>query len=267
MTEELFLEQIRQGALQTFETYNILPSITAAQSILESNWGKSKLARECLNLFGIKADQSWQGDKKAYSTKEYDKNNKLIVVTAYFRKYQSYKDSLKDHGKFFHENPRYVNVLKAKDYREQARAIQTAGYATDPQYADKLIRLIEQNGLQKWDADVLGKRSTAQVDKSHIHKVRKGETLSEIAKKYNVTVSSIVQVNQIVDKNLIYPDQKLIVPISENKKEGKYYVVKKGDTLSEIAKKFNKTVDKLAMDNHISDIDQIKIGQKLFIED
>ncbi|MCI3028848.1 glucosaminidase domain-containing protein [Desemzia sp. C1] len=79
MTKELFLEQIRQGALQTFETYNILPSITAAQSILESNWGKSKLARECLNLFGIKADQSWQGDKKAYSTKEYDKNNKLIL--------------------------------------------------------------------------------------------------------------------------------------------------------------------------------------------
>lgn len=70
MSQITFLNLLHSGAISTFDKYGLFPSITAAQAILESNWGKSKLARECLNLFGIKADQSWQGDKKAYSTKE-----------------------------------------------------------------------------------------------------------------------------------------------------------------------------------------------------
>ena len=104
MDPSTFLNTIYPGAIQTFRFSGILPSITASQAILESDWGRSSLAQECHNLFGIKADPGWKGEKKAYITNEYDKEGNLYTVTAFFRKYDSYTDSLKDHGKFFQEN-------------------------------------------------------------------------------------------------------------------------------------------------------------------
>lgn len=101
MGQSNFLNSIRQGSFTTFYKYKILPSITAAQAILESDWGRSQLAKECKNLFGIKADNSWKGKKKVYQTKEYDKNGNILTIMAYFRKYKSYEDSLNDHGEFF----------------------------------------------------------------------------------------------------------------------------------------------------------------------
>lgn len=151
MSQSSFLNSLRPGVFTTFRQYGILPSVTAAQAILESNWGRSSLARECRNLFGIKADRSWKCEKKAYSTKEYDKKGNLYTVVDYFRKYDSFEESLNDHGMFFHENKRYRDVIGLTNYKEQTKAIQIAGYATDPQYANKLIGLIEQNSLQFWD--------------------------------------------------------------------------------------------------------------------
>lgn len=267
MAQVNFLNNLHSGAIATFNDYGILPSITSAQAILESNWGKSKLAQECRNLFGIKADKSWKGEKKAYSTKEYDKNNNLLTVTDYFRKYPSYEESLKDHGKFFHENQRYADVIGLRDYKKQARAIQTAGYATDPQYANKLIQLIEQNKLQKWDQEVLSQTSFEKPYKQQTnHKVRKGESLSEIAEQYAVSVKSIVTANQLDNPNLIYPNQQLIIPVrSHMQVKEEHYVVKSGDTLSSIAQQFDTSVKKLATENRISNVNHIEVGQTLKI--
>src|SRR5690625_1888819 len=114
MSQSNFLKNIHQGPFTTFHKYRILPSVTAAQAILESNWGKSRLAKECKNLFGIKADKSWKGKKKAYQTQEYDENRGLITVWSYFRKYNAYEESLNDHGKFFNENNRYAKFIGLK---------------------------------------------------------------------------------------------------------------------------------------------------------
>ncbi len=213
MDPSTFLNTIYPGAIQTFRFSGILPSITASQAILESDWGRSSLAQECHNLFGIKADPGWKGEKKAYITNEYDKEGNLYTVTAFFRKYDSYTDSLKDHGKFFQENKRYADVIGILDYREQAQAIQVAGYATDLHYAEKLIRLIEENCLWKWDQEVLSISSEKNVS-FVTHVVREGESVIRIAEKHGVTLQEIVEANHLNNPDLIFPGQKLAIPIS-----------------------------------------------------
>lgn len=263
MGQSIFLNSLRQGVFTTFQLYEILPSVTAAQAILESNWGKSRLARECCNLFGIKADRGWKRQKQAYSTKEYDNQGNLYTVVDYFRKYDSYEESLHDHGKFFHENKRYAEVIGITNYKKQAQMIQRAGYATDPEYANKLIRLIEQNELQNWDDDVLF--SSNQQDDQITHTVKNGDTVSEIARKYGLSTQTIVKSNHLNNPDLIYPEQLLLIPAADKQSKGRVYTVKKGDTLSSIAERFNTSIQKLAEDNKISDMNLIQIGQKLFI--
>lgn len=137
---------------------NILPSVTIAQAILESNWGKSSLAVEANNLFGIKASKDWTGEVYKKQTKEQKKTGEVYTITADFRKYGSYLESIKDHDKFFISTPwrreNYRKVLEAKNYKTQALALRDCGYATDLNYGTKLIQLIERLGLQQYDKGV-----------------------------------------------------------------------------------------------------------------
>ncbi|NGT68558.1 cell wall-binding protein, partial [Clostridium perfringens] len=154
LTEEQlnFISQIVPGARQSYEETKIFPSITLAQAILESGWGRSGLAVRAKNLFGIKADSSWKGDVLEMLTQEHV-NGGIITITARWRVYSSWNDSVIDHGKFFVENSRYKNagVLDAKNYIEQANCIQKAGYATDPNYANQLVKVINDFGLNIYD--------------------------------------------------------------------------------------------------------------------
>ena len=102
-----------------------------------------------MNLFGVKAGRGWSGTARTVGTHEYAKG-KRIQTKAAFRDYPSVKDSIRDHGLLL-SGKRYAGVRAAKNYREAARALQNAGYATDPQYADKLIRIIETYGLDALD--------------------------------------------------------------------------------------------------------------------
>lgn len=137
---------------------NVLPSVTIAQAMLESNWGKSDLAINGKNLFGIKASKDWKGEIYTKQTKEQD-SSKTYTITANFRKYKSWLESIQDHDKFFVSTPwriqNYQRVLKSTNYKEQAQALQACGYATDRQYANKLINLIEKYNLQEFDKGVI----------------------------------------------------------------------------------------------------------------
>lgn len=137
---------------------NILPSVTIAQAILESNWGKSELAIEANNLFGIKSSKDWTGEVYKKQTKEQKPTGEVYTIIADFRKYRSYLESIKDHDKFFTSTPwrvqNYKKVLEAKNYKTQALALRECGYATDLNYGTKLIQLIERLGLQQYDKGV-----------------------------------------------------------------------------------------------------------------
>ena len=153
-----FIESMEQQAYINYKKYGILPSITIGQAILESGWGKSQLAMEHNNLFGIKADSRWNGDIATMTTNE----NYSDVIEASFRKYDSKVESIEDHGLFLYENERYTvnGVFIAKDYRSQALALQSAGYSTAKNeageliYADKLINIIKNYNLMLYDTKV-----------------------------------------------------------------------------------------------------------------
>lgn len=153
-----FLKKISKLSYDNFEKYNILPSITVGQAILESNWGQSKLTKDSNNIFGIKADSKWNGKVvKANTTENY--NDKIV---ANFRKYDSMKDSISDYGKFLNDNKRYQEngLFEATHYTTQAQALEDAGYATKKNengeliYADMLIDLIQRYNLQLLDRNV-----------------------------------------------------------------------------------------------------------------
>lgn len=147
-----FINSIKDGAIASMKKHNVLASITIAQAILESSWGNSTLAKESKNLFGIKAIGGWRGAKKNYPTYEYY-NGKKTLINDYFRVYNSFAESIEDHALFLLNNSRYKNYgfFSAKDYIGQANALQKAGYATAPNYAESLINLIKQYNLNKYD--------------------------------------------------------------------------------------------------------------------
>ena len=150
-----FIQGIYLQAIEVYNKYGVLPSITISQAILESGWGKSELSTKANNLFGIKADTSWKGKKIKMNTSEY--YNKKI--TDNFRVYNSNEDSIKDYGEFLKNNKRYKDsgVFKATQYIEQAKALEKSGYSTvqndkgENIYAELLTEIIQEQNLQLLD--------------------------------------------------------------------------------------------------------------------
>lgn len=148
-----FIDQVKQGAISTYWEYKVLPSLTIAQAILESAWGTSTLATQANNLFGIKWTEGCGYEYVTKQTKEYV-NNQWITIDAKFRKYNSVDESILDHALLL-QKARYSKVLEAKDYKKAATEVWKAGYATDPDYPQKLINLIEEYELYKIDEEVM----------------------------------------------------------------------------------------------------------------
>jgi len=165
----------RVGALASADMNRsgVLASLTVAQAILESGWGASALTKNANALFGIKADSRWKGRVYSASTKEcYDGVN-FVTETAVFRAYDSWEQSVSDHSAFLLASARYAAVIGERDYKKACAAIHKAGYATDPGYTEKLVRLIETYGLTAYDI----------ADTYEIYTVSKGDSLWSIAKK------------------------------------------------------------------------------------
>lgn len=166
LDEEKFVQSIVDSLKG--KKWNLLPSVTIAQAILESGWGNSELARNAKNLFGIKASADWKGPKYSKVTKEQKKTGETYSIQAEFRQYTSYLQSIEDHDRFFisteWRKKNYKPVLEAKDYKTQAKALQSCGYATDQMYGRKLIDLIERLGLQQYDKE-LKKYVTRDIEK------------------------------------------------------------------------------------------------------
>jgi LysM repeat protein len=147
-----FIAQV--GALSAVDMGDngILASLTVAQAILESGWGKSVLALKANALFGIKAGADWKGRVFNSKTQEcYDGVN-FTEVDAAFRAYDSWEQSVTDHSAFLTGKPRYAVVVGETDYKTACAAIKAAGYATVPAYAEKLISIIETYDLTAFDA-------------------------------------------------------------------------------------------------------------------
>lgn len=150
MTNSEFIEKVGALAAADYPKSGVLPSLTVAQAILESGWGKSGLTAKANALFGIKAGKDWKGKRVNSKTFEYYDGERVDIVDC-FRAYDSWAESVADHGAFLAGLPRYKAVIGERDYQKACRAIQAAGYATAPDYADILISLIDQYKLDRFD--------------------------------------------------------------------------------------------------------------------
>ncbi|MEQ9859836.1 flagellar assembly peptidoglycan hydrolase FlgJ [Pectobacterium cacticida] len=142
-----FVSQISLPAQIASRSSGIPHHLIIAQAALESGWGQREITTEdgrpSHNLFGIKAGSSWNGPTTEITTTEYDQGV-AKKVKASFRVYDSYIEAIGDYVKLLTNNPRYAAVMNAGTPEQAAYALQKAGYATDPQYAQKLISMIQQ---------------------------------------------------------------------------------------------------------------------------
>jgi flagellum-specific peptidoglycan hydrolase FlgJ len=147
-----FISQISVQAIQACENTHLFPSLMIAQACLESNYGRSKLSMLHHNYFGIKASAGWKGKIVSYQTQEYV-NKKLVTVKQSFRSYPDLQNGFADRVRFLQVNKRYTvhGVFNSKTPEEQALCFLEAGYATDPAYPQKLIRIIKQHNLKQYD--------------------------------------------------------------------------------------------------------------------
>lgn len=153
MSKQVFIETIGTQAQRIYTKDSLLASVITAQACLESNYGKSGLAKKAHNLFGVKG--SYQGASVTMLTTEY-KGNERFKTKAKFAKYPNWYDSLLDlvdlykHGDSWNHDL-YKNLFGVKDFKEACRLLEKDGYATDPNYADKLIKVIQENNLTRFD--------------------------------------------------------------------------------------------------------------------
>ncbi len=185
-------------AVREMHTYKIPASITLAQGILESGSGKSQLAAKSKNHFGIKCHTGWKGGRVYHDD---DARGEC------FRKYQFVESSYEDHSKFLTQRRRYAFLFSygSKNYKKWAKGLKKAGYATDPKYPRKLISLIENYELYKFDdvrkkdlknVDTKPKKhKPKKVKVSRRYTVKRGDTLYSISRRFGMTVNDLKQIN------------------------------------------------------------------------
>lgn len=202
-----YIDTFSEIAQFEMKAYGIPASITLAQGILESGYGRSALVKKTNNHFGIKCHTGWEG---AYDFHDDDEKGEC------FRKYNHPMYSFRDHSIFLTSRARYSFLfdLRNDDYRGWAHGLKEAGYATDRKYPSKLISYIEQYQLFKYDKIVQDQGYTQlRVPKDYEYKthiVQKGDTLYSISRAYFVSVDELMKLNKMNSSNLSV-GQKLVV--------------------------------------------------------
>lgn len=245
----------------------LFSSVVIAQAICESGWGQSTIMMKANAIFGIKATSDWKGKVYNANTQECYDGVSYTNITACFRAYNSLAESISDYFDLITKLERYRKATVAETPLECITAIKNGGYATSPTYIDTIMSIINSNNLTQYD-NVENVNNSVDNSENYIeYIVKSGDTLSEIAEKYNTTYQKIAQDNNIENPNLIYPNQKLKIYTNVSQETNEtIYIVKSGDTLSEIAQKFNTTYQKIAKDNNISNPNLIYPNQKLVIK-
>lgn len=232
----------------------LFSSVVIAQAICESGWGKSKIMMKANAIFGIKATSSWKGKVYNANTQECYDGVSYTNITACFRAYNSLAESISDYFDLITKLERYRKATVSETPLECITAIKNGGYATSPTYINTIMSIINSNDLTKYDV-VENVENSTNVDIEQIARDviagKYGNGQERKAKLGNIYNQVQARVNEILGKKV---SQETI------------YIVKSGDTLSEIAQKFNTTYQKIAKDNNISNPNLIYPNQKLVIK-
>lgn len=191
-----YIATFAEIAQYEMKAYGIPASITLAQGILESGFGKGELTLKTNNHFGIKCHTGWEGP---YALHDDDAKGEC------FRKYNHPMYSFRDHSIFLTSRSRYEGLfrLRQDDYKGWAYGLKAAGYATDKRYPSKLISFIERYELYEYDKAVLKKnyivKSTPRDANYKVYVVQEGDTLYSISRRYLVSVDELKKLNRLND--------------------------------------------------------------------
>ncbi len=300
---EAYISEYKQIALSQEEQYGIPASVILAQGILESSAGKSQLARNANNHFGIKGYGGWSGPVYLAWDDESRKSR--------FRSYPSAEASYKDHSLFLRANSRYSRLfsISVYDYRSWAIGLQQAGYATSLNYAKALIGYIDAyklyalNGGVKlragktvtitrqvtsvqpvFDTECVMDESEESEEESEVSRIVSrfvveingvrctiiypGETIASISQKYDIPQAEILEYNEVSDSKSFKEGD--IVYLGKKKKKYNgiqdYYTVKSADTLYDISQQFGIRMASLAKMNGIDIFTKLHEGDKITLQ-
>ena len=241
---ESYIEDYKDMAISEMRRTGVPASITLAQGIIESDMGRSILAKEANNHFGIKCHDDWNG---ATVRKSDDRRNEC------FRKYKDPVESYKDHSDFLKGEQRYISLfsLDVTDYKGWARGLKKAGYATNPDYADMLIKKIEQFSLYNYDkAGTVTGTASVKVD-TVAQKQNSGLAVSTGKSSGNSSGNFAVSAvrPRVMERNRI-----------------QYIIVKEGDTRESLEIEFKLLKWELARYNELKPDFSLFPGQILYLQ-
>jgi LysM repeat protein len=244
LTEETYIDNYKDIAVREMKRTGIPASITLAQGMIESDYGRSSLAREANNHFGIKCHSDWPGAKVYHHD---DRRNEC------FRKYSKPEDSFYDHSEFLKSGSRYSFLfdLSSTDYKSWAKGLKKAGYATNPDYANMLIRTIEEKNLQYYDN---GYKSEASTQVKQLP-VKETTAVQDTGK-------TLIPVTPVNDNNMVAAR---LPRVMENNKL-RYIVVRDGDTREKLEEEFQLLHWELPKYNELSSDFKITPGQILYLQ-
>ena len=281
----VYIAKYRELAIREQHLHGIPASIKMAQALLESSAGESMLAVKGMNHFGIKCGGNWTG-----KTINKDDDN----IQDCFRKYTQVADSYTDHSLFL-KRPRYefLFAIPLDDYRAWANGLKQAGYATDPDYAEKLIRIIEEYDLNsliygrdysdeedeffvkkdfktKYDNQKAISKLVIKQENNGIqcYKLRKDATIEEIAAAIKKNEKKLLYYNDMFEDRILKSGTFVYTGKKASKvTKGRYnHVVKAGDSMHTISQKYGITLKALYKLNNITYGASAVEGQTLFLK-
>ena len=243
-----YIDKYKNLAMSEMNRSGIPASITLAQGMLESDYGRSRLAVNANNHFGIKCHNGWKGATISHND---DKRNEC------FRKYKDANESFFDHSNFLTSTARYKDLFKLKsdDYKGWAKGLKQAGYATNPKYADLLINKIEEYELWRYD-----KGSSAPV------RTVKNDIPVDTATPVSVKADDVeVKATTITPESSEFAVPSRVSRIKENNRI-QYIIVNNGDTRESIEKEFNLLRRELLKYNELENGFEPVPGQILYLQ-
>lgn len=260
---EEYFAKYHQLAQEQMQKYRIPASITLAQGVYESGAGKSYLATHANNHFGIKTPGGWTGP---YVLRNDDMPNER------FRKYNSVRESYEDHSLFL-KKPRYASLfnLSINDYKGWARGLKACGYATNPNYANALISIIENYNLTQYDRGnykpsthskiekqdaFYANHSVGRCNKNYYIIVQPGDNLDVIAKETGVSKRKLLRYNELPDNYLVGAGDIIWLKAKRNKADrsmrGQVYIVQEGESYYDIAQRYGMKLSAIYKLNKLS---------------
>lgn len=237
----------------------LFSSVVIAQAICESGWGQSKIMMKANAIFGIKATSNWKGKVYNANTQECYDGVSYTNITACFRAYDNLQESISDYFDLILGLSRYSKAINSNSPLECITAIKNGGYATSPTYINTIMSIINSNDLTKYDVVENVENSVNNSNNVDIEQM----AIDVIAGKYGNGQERIDKLGNIYDQVQARVNEILL---GKKVSQETIYIVKSGDTLSEIAQKYNTTYQKIAKDNNISNPNLIYPNQKLVIK-